>query len=78
MVLEKMLFTAHLGPADAEAGRAFLESNLGFCGPLSGTLAVRVSEAAARTLAAGFLGEEEDALTAAQPGQVVCETANML
>lgn len=77
-VLENMFFTAHLGAADAESGADDLEASLSFRGPLSGNLTVRISQPAARTLAAGFLGEDEDALTAAQPGQVVCEMANML
>jgi hypothetical protein len=39
---------------------------------------VGLSAASARLLAAGFLGEDEEALTASQPGEVVCELANML
>jgi CheY-specific phosphatase CheX len=39
---------------------------------------VRLSDASARKLAAGFLGEDEGMLTDSQPGQAVCELANML
>lgn len=77
-VLENMFFTTPLGPANPEAGGAVLDACLNFRGPISGTLAVRISEAGARTLAAGFLGENENALSASQPGQIVCELANML
>ena len=39
---------------------------------------MRLSDASARMLAAGFLGEDEGMLTDSQPGEVVCELANML
>ena len=77
-VLENMFFSSPLGRADAESSATDLEAGLRFRGPFSGTFIVRISAAGVRTLAAGFLGEEEDALTPAQPGQVVCELANML
>jgi CheY-specific phosphatase CheX len=77
-VLETMFFSASIGPAEAESGDAVLEARLAFHGSLSGTLSVRISDASARALAAGFLGQDEEALTSAQPGQVVCELANML
>jgi CheY-specific phosphatase CheX len=77
-VLETMFFSAPLGPAEPETGAGVLEARLGFCGRPSGTLSVRLSEASARLLAAGFLGEDEGRLTDAQPGQAVCELANML
>jgi CheY-specific phosphatase CheX len=77
-VLETMFFSASLGPAEAVAGEAVLEARVSFRGIPSGTLSVRLSEASARTLAAGFLGEDEGMLTVSQSGQIVCELANML
>jgi CheY-specific phosphatase CheX len=73
-----MFFSAPLGPAEPKAGAQVLEARLAFHGRPSGTLNVRLSEASARLLAAGFLGEDEETLTDSQPGQVVCELANML
>lgn len=77
-VLETMFFAAPLGPAEPETGPGVLRARLAFHGAPSGTLAVGLSAASARLLAAGFLGEDEEALTASQPGEVVCELANML
>lgn len=77
-VLETMFFSAAWGPAEPETGGAALEARLAFEGNPSGTLAVCLSEQAARLLAAGFLGEEEETLSDSQTGQVVCELANML
>jgi CheY-specific phosphatase CheX len=77
-VLETMFFTAPLGPAEPETSAQGLEARVAFHGRPSGTLEVRLSEASARVLAAGFLGEDEESLTEAQPGLVVCELANML
>jgi len=77
-VLETMFYSAALGPAEPEIGTGVLEARLAFRGRPSGTLSVCLSESTARQLAAGFLGEEEDALTDSQPGEMVCELANML
>jgi CheY-specific phosphatase CheX len=77
-VLETMFFSIPLGPAEPETGAAVLEARLAFHGRPSGILGVRLSAASARILAAGFLGEDEETLTDAQPGEVVCELANML
>jgi CheY-specific phosphatase CheX len=77
-VLETMFFSAPLGPAEPETGGAVLEARLQFRGNPSGAVEVCLSEPCARLLAAGFLGEDEDTLTSSQPGEVVCELANML
>ncbi|HWD00320.1 MAG TPA: chemotaxis protein CheX [Candidatus Sulfopaludibacter sp.] len=77
-VLETMFFCAVLGPAEPATGGEILEARVAFRGRLSGTLGVCLSESSSRLLAAGFLGEDEESLTDAQPGQVVCELANML
>lgn len=76
-VLETMFFCTPLGPAEPETGAAVLEARLAFHGHPSGTLGLRISAPSARILAASFLGEEEEMLTDTQPGQVVCELANM-
>jgi hypothetical protein len=77
-VLETMFFAVSMGPAEPETGPEVLEARLAFRGNPSGTLGVRLSAASARLFAAGFLGEDEETLTDSQPGQVVCELANML
>lgn len=77
-VLETMFFAQTLGPAEPESGTAVVEARLAFYGRPSGTLCVCLSEASARELAAGFLGEDEEMLKDSQPGEVVCELANML
>jgi CheY-specific phosphatase CheX len=77
-VLETMFFSSPLGPAEPESGAAVLAARLAFHGNPSGTLEVCLSEASARLLAAGFLGEDDETLTDSQPGEVVCELANML
>lgn len=77
-VLETMFFSMPMGPAEPEIGGNLLEASLAFHGRPSGTLHVCLSETCARILAAGFLGEDEERLTDAQPGEVLCELANML
>jgi CheY-specific phosphatase CheX len=77
-VLETMFFTAPLGAAEPETGATVIEARLAFHGRLSGSLSVCLSEPSVRLLAAGFLGEDEETLTDAQSGQVICELANML
>jgi len=77
-VLETMFFVAPMGPVDPEENAAVVKASVAFRGHPSGTLGVCVSKAAALPLAAGFLGEEEALLKDSQPGEVVCELANML
>lgn len=77
-VLETMFFVEPMEPAEPEKGEAVIASRVAFHGHPSGKLIVRVAEAAARPLAAGFLGEDEEMLEDSQPGAVVCEFANML
>jgi CheY-specific phosphatase CheX len=77
-VLETMFFSTPLGSAEPEVGAEVLEARVAFQGRPSGTLGVRISAASARILAAGFLGEDEGALTDSQRGEVLCELANML
>jgi hypothetical protein len=80
-VLETMFFTDVCGPAqeDAPAGESRVAARLSFAGTPSGTLTLSVSEPCVRTLAANFLGlENDDPLPAAQLGGVVSELANMI
>lgn len=79
-VLEKMFFIRSLG--DADEGRALPEgevtAHLSFEGEPSGSLTLRVTCEAARSISADFLGSEEEDLNQQQVGEVVCELANMI
>src|SRR5579862_2115812 len=80
-VLETMFFTEVCSPR--EGGSAHSEPGIGahlrFVGTPSGALTIRVSEPAARVLAANFLAPEDDEpLPSAQLGSVVSELANMI
>jgi CheY-specific phosphatase CheX len=77
-VLETMFFSETFGSCETEARAAQLEARVAFSGASSGSVAVRISESSARSLAASFLGEAEESLGDAQVSQVVCEVANML
>ena len=77
-VLETMFFSETLGSCEPEPDLTALEACVAFSGASSGTVAVRISELSARSLAATFLGEPEDSLGDAQVAQVVCELTNML
>ncbi|WP_162601592.1 chemotaxis protein CheX [Occallatibacter savannae] len=76
-VLETMFFSETFGPGEPDDSPS-LEARVAFSGEKSGSVAVRISLASARCLAASFLGESEDLLEDAQIAQVVCELANML
>lgn len=77
-ILETMFFTVPLGPAEPETENPVVKARLAFHGNPSGQLEVCLSETCARQLASDFLGEAEETLTDTQPGEVVCELANML
>jgi CheY-specific phosphatase CheX len=80
-VLETMFFTAVYGPAPEgePADTPRFAARLGFEGTPSGALTIGISQPAAHTLAGNFLAvEEEEGLTDAQVGGVVCELANMI
>jgi len=78
-VLETMFFTcvyAEIPGGDAEGG---IEIRLPFTGQRQGEFRLGLSQRAARSVAAGFLGvEEEGQLSAEQIGDVACEVANMI
>src|SRR5262249_4978519 len=80
-VLETMFFTSVLDvspfggiPGDVPA----LSSRLSFRGAPAWIFEIGITRDAARTLAGGFLGEEEPDISDARTGDVVCELANML
>lgn len=79
-VLEKMFFVEALDepPGETEPQDGDLKVKLAFEGSPSGALTLRVSSAAARQIAADFLGQDESGLSSAQVGEVVCELANMI
>jgi CheY-specific phosphatase CheX len=78
-VLEKMFFIRSLGEA-VEPGlpEGDVKAHLTFDGEPSGSLTLRVTRGAARSISADFLGAEEGDLNEQQVGEVVCELANMI
>jgi CheY-specific phosphatase CheX len=77
--LDAMFFTACLGPPEGVgAPQPELAAQVAFEGRPAGRLTLRTTARAARSIAANFLGEEEDAVTARQVGDVLCELANMI
>ena len=82
-VLDSMYFTTTLGlkhqydaaPTISDEDHSF---SLDFSGGISGTFGLVLGCSTARTLAANFLGEEEDSLTPTEVGDVTGELVNML
>jgi CheY-specific phosphatase CheX len=82
-VLDAMYFASVIETRQSFGPRPDLEEdriafNLHFQGDVHGWFGVHLSRATARTLAANFLGEDEDALSAAEVDEVVGELTNML
>lgn len=79
-VLEKMFFIRSLADSTGEPrlSRSELMAHLTFDGEPSGSLTLRVTSHAARSISADFLGTDEGQLTQQQVGEVVCELANMI
>jgi len=79
-VLDKMFFVCPLGEAEPapEDGAPAIVARLAFEGEPSGSLTLRLTEQAAHSIAADFLGEDEESLTGQRTGEVVCEMANMI
>jgi len=78
-VLETMFFTSVLDTCGGvPAGTSAVSSRLTFRGDPSGVFEIGITYEAARSLAAGFLGEDEQDLSEGRAGDVVCELANML
>ena len=77
-VLETMFFSEILGDGQPDLSCTALEAHVAFTGNSSGTVDVQISEAAARSLTASFLGESEESLSGLQLAHLVCELTNML
>jgi len=79
-VLESMFFTSVAGeaaPGESSQG-PWISARMSFQGKPAGRFGIRTELETGRKIAASFLGIEEEALTEAQTGDVVCELANML
>lgn len=77
-VLERMLFLDSIEAPEAGCAEPAIEARLDFEGQPPGSLALRVPTAAARALAADFLGIEAAGLAEGQIFDVVRELANMI
>jgi CheY-specific phosphatase CheX len=79
-VLETMFFTFPCGPLDTSAlgDLDWVGAHLEFSGSAGGELAIMLGPAAARSLAADFLGVEADSIGPEKVAEVVCELANMV
>ena len=83
-VLERMFFTETLGDAleleqsPAPPREDEIAVRVAFEGTPSGALTLRLTAAAARPIAADFLGEDQDAVSDGQIHEVACELANMI
>jgi CheY-specific phosphatase CheX len=79
-VLEKMFFVQTLGESHLD-GPAFgdqITAQVIFAGQPPGALTMRVTSAAARQIAADFLGVDEQEVSDLRVAEVVCELANMI
>ena len=63
-------------PGPAPPGE--IAARLTFQGEPPGSLTMRVTAGAARSIAADFLGEEQETVSDQQTAEVVCELANMI
>jgi CheY-specific phosphatase CheX len=78
-VLETMFFTCVYAETPGGECAARIEARLPFSGGRTGEFRLGISPEAARTIAAGFLGaEDESQIGATQIGDVVCEVTNMV
>ena len=78
-VLETMFFTTIVGERQGPPEGPAVAARVSFEGSPSGTFGLKLSAEAARALAANFLGVENDEeVSAAQTGEVICELANMV
>ncbi|MGE5567996.1 MAG: chemotaxis protein CheX [Rhodospirillales bacterium] len=78
-VLETMFFTSIVGERPGPPDGPVVAARVSFEGDPSGSFGLKLSAGAARAIAANFLGVENDEeVTAAQTGEVICELANMV
>ena len=73
-----MFFVRDLGEIERNPDSRRVAAWLRFEGDPSGSLTLRVGMAAARSIAADFLGEEAAMLSDVQVEEVICELANMI
>lgn len=78
-VLETMFFVESEGPpADGCPAESIVQAQVDFEGSSSGRLSLRISQEAAHSMAADFLGEEAQDVPATRTVEVVSELANMI
>jgi len=77
-VLEKMFFADLVDLPPGETLAAGIAANLIFDGDPPGSFRLVLDQAAARSAAADFLGEDSSELSEYQLSEVVCELANMI
>jgi hypothetical protein len=79
-VLETMCFASIIGAEEAgtTADTNRIYSRLSFKGVLHGHFGISAPAVTSNSLAAAFLGLDEDSVTTAQSEQVLCELANMI
>ncbi len=78
-VLDTMFFMAVVSQSESAPDSALpVCACLEFRGEPWGSFGVNVSASAAQVIAANFLGDEPDAVSEAQTGEVICELANMI
>jgi len=77
--LEAMFFTSCLEAVETTPQSGLeMVARVEFEGHPSGRLTVRMAARTARAIAAGFLGEDEDAISPRQVADVLCELTNMI
>ena len=77
-VLETMFFIREFDPAGQSPDESQVMALMDFEGSPSGSLRVSVNGKAARSIAADFLGEEEQTISQQQIEEVICELTNMI
>ena len=78
-VLETMFFACVYAETSGGETGGLIEARLPFAGQWAGEFRLGISPEAARSIAAGFLGLEDEAeIGATQIGDVVCEVTNMV
>jgi CheY-specific phosphatase CheX len=78
-VLETMFFTTAMDePVEASNSEPPVRVRVRFQGTPSGMFSLQAAGAAARTIAADFLGQDASEFSTAQVWQVMCELANMI
>lgn len=77
-VLEQMFFARPVGDGAKANSSSQMTAEVNFDGEASGYLTLSASARAARSIAAGFLAEDQPVLSERQVGEVLCELANII